>query len=188
MSVLLAFAGLIDRLTKACGLAAMWLVPLVVLVAAAVMVLRYLFLVGYPWLSESYVWLNGVIFMVSAAYVLQIEGHVRVDVLYRKFGTRARALVNVLGVLLLLWPAMYVIGTDSIPIVERSWRTHEASPTPDGLPVMYLFKTFILVFCALLVLQGLSLLLKSLASLVDPDRWGHLMERRSEGGQDQAHA
>lgn len=188
MSALLGLAGLIDRLTRACGLVAMWLVPFVVLIAAAVMVLRYLFLVGYPWFSESYVWLNGVIFMVSAAYVLQIEGHVRVDVIYRKFRTRTRALVNTLGVLLLLWPAMYVIGTDSIPIVERSWRTHEASPTPNGLPVMYLFKTFILMFCALMMLQGLSLLLKSVAALVDPDRWGHLMNRRSEGGQDQAHA
>jgi len=190
MTALVRIAGLIDALTRRLGLFAMWLMPFVVLIAAAVVVLRYLFQLGYPWLSESFVWLHGAIFLIAAAYVLQIEGHVRVDVIYRKLRPRARALVNALGVAFLLWPAMAVIALRSLPIVERSWRTREASPTPDGLPVLYLVKTLILVFCLLMLLQGLSLLLKSLAALQHPDRWGHLLERRSEGDDPdlQAHA
>lgn len=188
MKSALALAEAIDSLTRLFGLLAMSLLPFVVVIAALVVVLRYVFLLGIPWLSESYVWLHGVIFLLSAAYVLQIEGHVRVDVIYRKFRPRRRALVNLLGVLLLLWPAMYVIGVNAIPIVERSWRNLESSPTPDGLPFMYLMKTGILVFCVLVALQGLSLLLKSLAALVDPGRWGHLMRRSSEDAPDVSHA
>jgi len=157
-----------------------WLLPLVVLLAAAVVVLRYALETGYPWLSESYVWLHGAIFMLAMAGVLAWDAHVRVDVFYRFFNQRGRALVNLFGVALLLWPSMYVIGTLGLPIVERSWRIAERSPTPDGLPVLYLIKAIVPLMCLLVSLQGLVLFVRSLAVLVDRHRWGHLLPARDE--------
>lgn len=180
MSALLLLAAAIDACNRLLGRIATWLVPLVVLIASAVVVLRYFFQLGFPWLSESFVWLHGAIFLLAAAYVLQIEGHVRVDVFYRKFGPRGRALVNLLGVAFLLWPAMWVLAWRSLPIAERSWRMQEASPTPNGLPFLFLMKALIIVFCVLVALQGLALLIRSLAVLSGDPRWRHLLERPDE--------
>lgn len=155
----------IDAVNTAIGKVLIFLLPLVVLIASAVVILRYVFSVGFPWLSESYVWLNGLIVALGAGYVLKIDKHVRVDVLYKAFPVRLRAAINALGVLLLLWPALYVLWDFALPVVLRSWRMHEISPTSDGLPAMYLLKTGVLAFCVLCALQGLALLLRSLLVL-----------------------
>lgn len=186
MTALLALAAVIDAVNRLLGRLAAWLMPLVVLIAAAVVVLRYLFNMGFPWLSESFIWLHGAIFLLAAAYVLQVEGHVRVDVFYRRYAPRRRALVNLLGVAFLLWPAMWVLGWRSLPIAERSWRMQESSPTPNGLPFLYLMKALIIVFCVLVALQGLALLIRSLAVLSGNPRWQHLLDRSGEGAPEPA--
>jgi len=150
------------------------LVPLIVLLGFSVVVLRYGFGIGFPWLSESFVWLNGIIFTLGAAYLMQQEGHVRVDVLYARISRRKRAIVNIVGVITLLWPAMYVIGVNGWPTVMRSIHALETSPTMDGLPFVYVLKACIPAFCILVSLQGMSLLIRSAealsAQLSDGDR------------------
>lgn len=137
------------------------MVPLIVLLGFSVVVLRYGFSIGFPWLSESFVWLNGIIFTLGAAYLLQLEAHVRVDVVYSRISARKKAVVNIGGVIFLLWPAMYVVGVNGWPTVLRSIRAMETSPTMDGLPYMYIMKACIPVFCLLVSLQGLSMLIRN---------------------------
>jgi TRAP-type mannitol/chloroaromatic compound transport system permease small subunit len=156
----------IDAVNTAIGRLLVLLLPLVVLIASTVVVLRYVFAVGFPWLAESYIWLNGLIMVIGAGYVLKIDKHVRVDVFYKIFPERAKAVVNILGVLLLLWPSLYVLYEFALPFVLRSWRMHEISPTSDGLPAMYLLKSGVLAFCLLCALQGLALLLRSVLTLL----------------------
>lgn len=161
----LAISGAIDAGNRAIGELLLRLMPAVVVLAVLVVVLRYAFRIGIPWLSESYVWLNGAIFMLGAGYVMLVDGHVRVDVFYRKAGTRGRALIDICGVALLLWPALWIVFTTSLPNVLRSWKSLEGSPTLDGLTFLYLLKTCVPLFCVLLALQGLSLALRSAVSL-----------------------
>jgi len=165
----------IDALNRGCGEALVRLMPLVVALAASVVVLRYAFRIGLPWLSETYVWLNGAIFMLGAGYVLLKEGHVRVDVFYRRAGPRARAVVDISGVCLLLWPTLFVVLSSGMPAVLRSWRSLEASPSIDGLPFLYLLKTCIPLFCVLVALQGLSIALRGVLTLC-----GHPPESEAE--------
>ena len=178
MSACLRFVAVIDAGLQLLARLLAWLLPVVVVLAAAVVILRYVVQTGYPWLSESYVWLHGAIFMLAMAGVLAWDAHVRVDVFYRFFSQRGRALANLFGVVLLLWPSMYVIGTLSLPIVERSWRIAERSPTPDGLPILYLIKAIVPLACLLISLQGLVIFVRSLAVLSDERRWGHLIPAR----------
>lgn len=154
-------ANLIDGLNRAVGEALKWLLPLIVLLAASVAILRYAFGIGLPWLSESYVWLNGAVFTLGAGYVLLMEKHVRVDFIYERLTVRGKAWVNILGTLLLLWPTMYIIAEKAWPAVERSWRMQETSSTVGGLPFMFLLKGCVIGFCVLVALQGLSLVLRS---------------------------
>ena len=104
METLIRLASAIDRLNLMVGKGLSMLMPLVVGLAASVVLLRYALNVGYPWLSETFIWLNGVIFTLGAAYLLVIDQHVRVDVLYARMSVRCQAVMHILGVTLLMWP------------------------------------------------------------------------------------
>ena len=170
MRTLYKVADAIDFIIDCTGRVLVWTMPLVVVIAAAVVILRYGFNTGFPWLSEAFVWLNGAIFTLGAAYLMRTDSHVRVDVLYSRLPPRGKALVNIVGVLILLWPSMYVIAVGGWPSVARSLASREHSPTMDGLPFLYALKLCVPLFCALVSLQGLSLFIRSLGTLTGSDR------------------
>lgn len=165
METLIRLASAIDRLNLMVGKGLSMLMPLVVGLAASVVLLRYAINVGYPWLSETFIWLNGVIFTLGAAYLLVIDQHVRVDVLYARMSVRCQAVMHILGVTLLMWPMVYAIGITGWPSVYRSILAMEQSATMGGLPVMYLLKACIPLFCVLVALQGLSMVIRAIAVL-----------------------
>lgn len=165
MHFLVVFIGLVDRLNEAIGRVMSWVCLLMVLVTASVVVLRYVFAVGWVWLQESYVWMHGLVFMLGAGYTLLQDGHVRVDVFYRPQSARYKAWVDLFGSLLLLLPTLALVAWVSIPYVQDSWERLEVSREAGGLPGLFLLKSALLAFCVLLGLQGLSLAAKSLLSL-----------------------
>ena len=146
----------IDRLVAAIGRAVAWLALAIVLVQFAVVVLRYVFGVGSIWLSESVIYGHATMFMLAAAWTLQAGGHVRVDIFYTDASPRTKALVDLLGSLLLLLPFVAVILWFALPYVGRSWALLERSRETSGLPFVYLLKTVIPLFAVLLGLQGIS--------------------------------
>jgi TRAP-type mannitol/chloroaromatic compound transport system permease small subunit len=153
---LATIASAIDRLIAAIGRAVMWLALAVVLLQFAVVVLRYAFGIGSIWLSESVLYAHAALFMLAAAWTLQANGHVRVDVFYADASSRAKALVDLLGALLLLLPFMAVIAWFALPYVARSWAILERSREASGLPLVYLLKTLIPLFALLMALAGIA--------------------------------
>jgi TRAP-type mannitol/chloroaromatic compound transport system permease small subunit len=156
LSGLATTADRIDRLIAAVGRAVMWLALLVVLLQFAVVVLRYAFGVGSIWLSESVIYGHAALFMLAAAWTLQVDGHVRVDVFYGDASPRAKAFIDLIGSVLLLLPFVAVIMWFALPYVARSWTIFERSRETSGLPFIYLLKTLIPLFALLLGLQGIA--------------------------------
>lgn len=154
--ILTAIAGVIDRFNAGIGRAAMWLGLAVVLLQFALVVLRYLFGIGSIRLAESIIYAHAAMFMLAAAWTLQEGGHVRVDVFYAEASGRTRALIDLLGALLLLLPFMVVIAWFAVPYVQRSWAILEGSREVSGLPFVYLLKSLIPAFALLMGLQGLA--------------------------------
>jgi TRAP-type mannitol/chloroaromatic compound transport system permease small subunit len=167
-NALAAIADRIDRLIAAIGRAVMWLALAVVLLQFAVVVLRYAFGVGSIWLSESVIYAHAALFMLAAAWTLQANGHVRVDVFYADASPRAKALVDLLGALLLLLPFMAVILWFALPYVARSWSILERSREASGLPLVYLLKTLIPLFALLMALQGIAQAIHAALALTSP--------------------
>jgi TRAP-type mannitol/chloroaromatic compound transport system permease small subunit len=165
MDVLAALVRRVDRLNEATGRAVAWLSLAMVLIAAFVVVARYGFAWGRVWLQESYVWLHGILFMLAAGYTLRHDAHVRVDIFYRPAGARFKAWVDLLGSLLLLAPVILSVAIVSFPYVLQSWLGLEASREAGGLPGLFLLKSVILLFCGLILLQGLALAGRSLLVL-----------------------
>lgn len=134
-----------------------WLTLAMVLVTFVVVILRYVFAIGWVWLQESYIWMHGIVFMIGAGYTLLHNGHVRVDVFYRPAGPRYKAMVDLFGAVLLLLPMVTLVFIVGLSYVASSWSMLEESREAGGLPGLFLLKTVILVFCVLTGLQGLSL-------------------------------
>lgn len=153
---LVMIADNIDRLIAAIGRAVMWLALLVILLQFAVVLLRYAFGIGSIRLSESVIYGHAALFMLAAAWTLKVNGHVRVDIFYARASPRAKAVVDLLGSLLLLLPFVAAIAWYALPYVARSWAILEQSRETSGLPFVYLLKTLIPLFALLLGLQGVS--------------------------------
>ncbi len=159
--------GLLDRISIFTGKASAWLTLFMVVVTFVVVVLRYVFDAGLIWLQESVIWMHAVVFMVGAAYTLQQEDHVRVDIFYRTMTARRRAWIDLLGVIIFLWPLCVFLSWKSFDFVTASWGLREASRESGGLPypLIPLLKSVLLVMPAIVALQGASLMLRSIKTM-----------------------
>ena len=158
---LLGLARVIDAVNARFGQACAWLTLFLVLGTAVVVVLRYGFGIGATALQEAVLYGHALVFMGAAAWVLQRNGHVRVDIFYQRFTPRYQALVEVLGTLLFLLPVCLFLGWASWDYVANSWATLEGSSESGGLKFVYLQKSIILVLVICLILQGLSEIIKA---------------------------
>ncbi len=154
----------LDRISIVAGRITSWLTLVMVIVTVVIVVMRYVFDAGAVWLQESVVWMHAVVFMVGAAYTLQQDDHVRVDIFYRDMSRRRRAWVDLLGTLLFLLPLCAFLGYKSWDFVAASWQVAESSREPGGMPYPFvpLLKSVLLVMPLLLSVQGAALLIRSL--------------------------
>ena len=160
-----ALAGRIDRLNAAIGHGAAWLALAVVLLQFALVVARYLFGLGSVWLTETVIYAHATLFMLAAAWTLSAGGHVRVDIFYAEASARTKALVELIGALLLLLPFMLVLIWLSVPYAARSWAILEHSQETSGLPIIFALKTLIPLFALLMALQGVAQAIRAAATL-----------------------
>ena len=159
----------IDTTNQVTGKVIAWLTLMMVVVTCAVVAARYLFNFGSIALQESVMYMHGSVFMLGIAFTLKEQGHVRVDVLYEKFPPRVKVCIDIAGHLLFLIPFSIFILWTSLEYVSFSWSLRESSGQPGGLPGVYLIKGLIPAMAILLLLQGVSEILKGFLSLkTDP--------------------
>jgi TRAP-type mannitol/chloroaromatic compound transport system permease small subunit len=161
MSALIAFIRAVDAINEVVGRVVAWLTFGTVAVCFLVVVLRYVFSIGFIWLQELYVWQHAVVFMLGAGYTLLHGGHVRVDIFYARMDPRRRAVVDLFGTFVFLLPWLGVVLYYGMPFLILSWRLLEPSSQSDGLPGFFLLKSVIPAFCVLVGLQGLALAARS---------------------------
>jgi TRAP-type mannitol/chloroaromatic compound transport system permease small subunit len=132
--------------------------------------------------TEAQWYLFSLIFLLGAAYGLNHNVHVRVDVLYSTLSRKKRAWIDLLGSVVFLVPFCVMMLIVAWPAVRNSWSIHEGSPDPGGLP-RYPIKALILVSFGLLLLQAFSQIRKQVEIIRGGDEGGD----ESAGGEgDQA--
>ncbi len=159
------YVRFVEGINEWVGRGTAWLMLGAVLAAFIVVFMRKFLNIGFIWMQDVYVWQHGVAFMLGAGYTLLHGGHVRVDIFYMRGNSRQRAWVNLIGTLVFLAPWLIVVAWTSLPFVALSWRIFEPSTQPGGLPGVFLLKTVILVFTALMALQGSAMAVRSLLVL-----------------------
>jgi len=147
---------LIDGLSNRLGRIFSWLTLTMVVVMATIVVLRYAFQIGSIALQESVIYINALIFTFGVAYTLKEQGHVRVDIFYSRLNEKKRAWIDLLGSVFFLVPSTCFIIWICWDYVAVSWRIQEGSAESSGLPFVYLLKAVLLVLPALLLMQGIS--------------------------------
>ena len=156
LTFLVAGGRVLSALCALVGRAVAWLTLGMVMLTAAVVVLRYGFGFGRIYLQEIITYLHAAVFMLAAAWTLQLDGHVRMDVLYRSLKPRTQARVDLVGTVFFLLPTAGLLLWLSYDYAGKAWELREASRETGGLPFLYLLKTVMPVASGLLVLQGLA--------------------------------
>lgn len=155
----------INSLTKIIGQCIAWLLLVMAIATTIIVILRYGFNQGSIILQESVIYCHAIVFLLGAAYTLQDDEHVRVDVLYRHFSERGKALANLFGTLFLLQPVCIFIIWISWDYVAASWHNLEKSNETGGIPALFLLKTLIPLMSGLLSLQGLAQITQQLQTI-----------------------
>ena len=160
MSGIRAVVHAIDTFNEQLGRFVAWFALVLVLMQFTVVLLRYVFGLGFIPMQESIVFMHAMLFLVAAGYTLLHDGHVRVDIFYGGASAINKARVNFMGVLIFLWPLCAIMTWKSLIFVGASIRVWETSPEGTFMP-FWLLKSMLLVFPFVLSLQGFSMLVKS---------------------------
>lgn len=155
MAAWLCLARRIDRLNDRFASFAQWAVAAACAISAGNAVVRYLFSVSSNGFLEVQWYLFAACVMFGASQVLRVNEHVRVDVLYGAYPTRAKVAVDLFGLLFFLMPAVLAMLWLSWPLFARAWASGEMSSNAGGLVRWPVLLCLPMGF-GLLALQGLA--------------------------------
>jgi len=164
LNALLAFSRLVDRATDRLGHTIYWLVLAAVLISAANAVVRKAFNYSSNSFLEIQWYLFSVIFLFGAGYTLLRNDHVRIDIIQGRLSPRAQNWIDVVGIVLFLWPMSFVIMWLSWPLFVDSLARHEVSSNAGGL-LIWPARLMMPIGFALLIMQSVSELIKRIAFL-----------------------
>ena len=164
MSAIVKFANAMDWTSDRFGKLASWTVLLAAMISAGNAFIRY----GLDWSSNGLLEIQWYLFawmvMVGAPYVLKVNEHVRVDLIYGKLGGKAPVYIDLFGLVVFLLPVMLLLAWLSWPLFVKMLVTGEMSSNAGGLirwPAMLLLPAGF----AWVSLQGLSEIIKRVAYL-----------------------
>lgn len=160
MSAIKKLVSGIDAINTAVGRTAMWLCISMALLQFVVVIMRYVFSIGFIPMQEAIWYMHGMLFMMGAGYTLLNDGHVRVDVFYREANPRFKAKVDMFCSIFFLMPVCLLTFYMSAGYIINSWKVMEGSTEVSGIKGIYLLKTFIWVFAVCVFIQGVALALR----------------------------
>jgi len=170
----------IDGLSEWTGRLTAWLiVPLIATISYEVFV-RYAFNAPTIWAFELQFMLYASMFMLGAAYTLLYGEHIRTDILYNRWSVRWQGVVDATLYLLFYFPGIALFLWAGWDFAYRSWVIRELSEFSPWRPPVYPLKMVIPVTAALLLLQGISELVKSLYAAVTGGRYEAAIHRDHE--------
>ncbi len=160
MNLLLRISSAIDGLNTRVGRLACWLILIAVVVSSANAVSRKALSLSSNGMLEIQWYLFSAVFLLCAGYTLLNNGHVRVDLVFTRLSRRHQLLVEIFGTVFFLMPLVALILSLSWSPFMQAWTSGEVSANAGGL-VRWPVKLLIPIGFSLLLLQGLSQLIKS---------------------------
>lgn len=162
MQSLLKMSRGIDAFTSWTGKRLAWLILLAVVVSAINAIVRKAFdISSNSWLELQWV-LFSIVFLLCSPWTLLENEHIRIDIVNQMLPKRVRDGIDVLGHVFFLMPLTVVMIITGVPFFLRSVEINEQSGNAGGLP-QWPAKSLIMLGFALLLVQGISELIKRIA-------------------------
>lgn len=127
-------------------------------------VMRYLFNDVSIGMQELEWHLYAMIFLFGVAYTLKEDGHVRVDVIYERLSTKHRAVIDIAGTMLLLWPFCFLVLNYGIGFAHEAYLINEQSGDPGGLPHRWIIKGMISLSFICVMISSFGFILRAINS------------------------
>lgn len=158
----------LSRIVIGVGKLAAWLaIPIIVVILFDVITRRFLVL-GSTKLQELQWHLHGILFLLCLGFAYLKDAHVRIELLRDRLDIRTRAWIEILGVLLCVFPYCGLMLWYGYGFAERSFLQNEGSSALTGLPHRWIIKSVVPIGFAFLLLSGLSVMLRCLVFLFGP--------------------
>ncbi len=160
-----SFALFLDKFVKSIGHVVMWANALLITAIITQVTLRYFFDINFPKLDEIQWHLYALVTMIGISYAMVTDSHVRVDILYTPLSQRSKRLIEIVGILALLTPFIYLMIDQGLDYFHDSYRVNERSDSPTGLPARWALKAVIPISFCLLAIGALARLIHDVHAL-----------------------
>ncbi len=157
----------IQKLNTKIGKLVSWCLLLMVVLTCIIVILRYVFNIGFIWMQELVRFLYAAVFLICAAFTFSADEHVRVDIFYSRLSIKKKKIVNLLGNIFLLLPVCITILLYSFNYVVNSWVQLEGSLEERGLHLVYIMKSFIWIFAIMLIIEAANQIINNIKSILE---------------------
>jgi TRAP-type mannitol/chloroaromatic compound transport system permease small subunit len=159
---LLGTIRMIDRFTDRTGTVFSWLTLFLVGAVVFEVIARYIFASPTVWAFDVTYMSYGTLFMLGAAYALHKGAHIRTDFFWEHFSTRKKGIIDSISYIVFFFPALIALLIISLGEAQYAWQIGETSDQTPWRPILWPFKAVVPLACVLLMIQGVSELIKSL--------------------------
>ena len=171
LPALLTTIRIIDGFSEWSGKAVAWMIIPLFLSLTYEGIARYLFNAPTLWAYDVSYMLYGALFMLGAHYTLMRGAHIRTDMLWEKFSPRTKGRIDTIAYIFFFFPAMFLLFYASVDEAWHAFQMGELSEQTAWRPYLWPFKAVVPLTSLLLMIQGVSELLKSLYAA----RTGHFL-------------
>jgi TRAP-type mannitol/chloroaromatic compound transport system permease small subunit len=119
-------------------------------------IMAYVFNAPTLWNFDFSMQMYGAILMMSGAYTLAQEAHVRGDVIYRLFTNRVQASIDFVLYFIFFFPGVIALAFYGYEYAALAWKIKETSWSSPAQIQIYMVKAMIPCAGVLLTIQGLS--------------------------------
>ncbi|MEJ2530058.1 MAG: TRAP transporter small permease subunit [Gammaproteobacteria bacterium] len=129
-------------------------------------VMRYMFNDVSIGMQEMEWHLYATIFLLGVSYAIRHDGHVRVDLIYERFGVKGQAWVDLIGCIVFLLPFTLLVFYYGLDFVAESWEMSERSGDPGGLLFRWAIKSMIPISFLSMAISGVGMMLNSINKIL----------------------
>ena len=144
----------VDQISTFVGKGAGWLIIVLMVMVCIDVFRRYVLNAPSAWIGELSVMSYGAVIMLSGAYTLAQNGHVRGDFLYGSMKPRTQATLDLILYIVFFLPGIVALCYAGYKFAADSWRIGEHTTQIANGPPIYHFKSLIPIAGGLLILQG----------------------------------
>ena len=160
----------IDLFNLRVGQIACWLTVPVFASMFYEVIARHFFNAPTMWAYDISRMFAGAMFMLGAGYALSKGVHIRADFMYRKWSIRRQASIDLALYLLFYFPGLTGAAWACYKYAYKSWSQMEKGMDTAWMPLLGPIKTVLLIGLVLLLIQGISEVLKCIYA-VKHRRW-----------------